>query len=57
LIASRSFFISSFSALSFEKAITVTADPAEYARHFEAFVGRYCNCKRAELLALVRYSW
>jgi hypothetical protein len=36
------------------RVLSITADPAEYARRFEAFVGRYCNCQRAELLAEAR---
>jgi len=34
--------------------LSVTADPAEYVRRFEAFVGRHCNYQRAELLAGAR---
>jgi hypothetical protein len=37
------------------RVLSVTADPAEYARHFEAFVDRYCNYQRAELLAEARH--
>ena len=36
------------------RVLSITADPAEYARRFEAFVGRYCNYQRAELLAEAR---
>jgi hypothetical protein len=35
--------------------LSVTADPAEYARRFETFVDRYCNYQRAELLAEARH--
>ncbi len=34
--------------------LAATADSAEYVRRFEAFVGRYCNYQRAELLAEAR---
>lgn len=33
------------------RALSATADPAEFVRRFEAFVGRHCNYQRAELLA------
>ena len=36
------------------RVLSATADPAEYVQRFEAFVGRYCNCQRAELLAEAR---
>jgi hypothetical protein len=34
--------------------LSATADPAEYARRFETFVGRYCNYQRTELLTEAR---
>lgn len=36
------------------RVLSATADPVEYARRFEAFVGRYCNYERPELLAEAR---
>ena len=33
------------------RVLSATADPAEFARRFEAFVGRHCNYQRTELLA------
>ncbi len=36
------------------RVLSATADPAEYARRFETFVGRYCNYERAALLAEAR---
>jgi hypothetical protein len=36
------------------RVLSATADPAEYARCFETFVGRYCNDQRAELLTEAR---
>jgi len=33
------------------RVLSATADPAEFVRRFEAFVGRHCNYQRAELLA------
>ena len=36
------------------RVLSDTADPAEYVQRFEAFVGRYCNYQRAELLGEAR---
>ncbi|MGC9224976.1 MAG: hypothetical protein ACP5E2_13710 [Terracidiphilus sp.] len=36
------------------RVLAAMADPAEFARRFEAFVGRHCNYQRAELLAEAR---
>ena len=36
------------------RVLSATADPAEYVQRFEAFVGRYCNYQRAELLGEAR---
>ena len=36
------------------RVLSVTEDPAEYARRFETFVDRYCNYQRTELLAEAR---
>jgi hypothetical protein len=36
------------------RVLSVTADPAEYARCFETFVDRHCNYQRAEMLAEAR---
>ena len=36
------------------RVLSVTEDPAEYARRFETFVDRHCNYQRAELLAEAR---
>jgi hypothetical protein len=36
------------------RVLSATADPAEYARRIETFVGRYCNYQRAELLVEAR---
>jgi hypothetical protein len=36
------------------RVLAATADPAEFARRFEALVGHHCNYQRAELLAEAR---
>jgi len=36
------------------RVLSLTADPAEYVRRFETFVGRHGNYQRAELLAEAR---
>ena len=36
------------------RVLAATADPDDYARRFETFVGRHCNFQRAELLAEAR---